>query len=156
MKTCFRCKVSQPVTSFYRHKRHGVDTYDGVCKKCFRTKNYTELKICPRCQSKFLGRTGMDQIFCGKACACGASVSDRMVISNIDDKIKSAARQKTRDFVDMNPEVKPSQCSCCGLTGRIVAHHDDYSQWNKVKWLCEACHMRLHQGGCVEVSEVLL
>jgi len=39
-------------------------------------------------------------------------------------------------------------CSGCGKTGRIHAHHDDYSKPLDVVWLCEMCH-RAREGRTV-------
>jgi hypothetical protein len=40
--------------------------------------------------------------------------------------------------------VKPSECSLCGSSQRIQAHHHkgyDRAHWQDVVWLCRACHI---------------
>lgn len=60
-----------------------------------------------------------------------------------------AVRHAVRDGRLVRPEV----CEDCGRPperGWVQAHHDDYTQFLKVRWLCPICHKRLHrriQGG---------
>jgi len=39
---------------------------------------------------------------------------------------------------------KPLHCSICKNGKFIMAHHKDYSQWLKVKWVCWKCHNKIH------------
>ena len=41
--------------------------------------------------------------------------------------------------------IKPSDCSVCSSTTRVIhGHHDDYSKPLSVRWLCPVCHKRWH------------
>ena len=40
--------------------------------------------------------------------------------------------------------MKPKECSICGGEKRIVAHHKDYSRPLDVLWMCNSCHVNLH------------
>lgn len=45
-------------------------------------------------------------------------------------------------------ELMKLPCEVCGTEdGRIDAHHDDYSEPLKVRWLCRLHHVRHHFGG---------
>lgn len=36
-------------------------------------------------------------------------------------------------------------CSRCGSEINVHAHHEDYSRWLDVIWLCGVCHMQRHR-----------
>jgi len=40
--------------------------------------------------------------------------------------------------------ARPKNCSRCGASGRIEAHHPDYSLMLEVVWLCPICHKSEH------------
>lgn len=40
--------------------------------------------------------------------------------------------------------IRPDTCSKCGMSGYIVAHHDDYDRPLEVRWLCLSCDRQLH------------
>ena len=42
--------------------------------------------------------------------------------------------------------IRPKKCTECGVIKKLQAHHDDYKQPFKVKWLCVPCHERIHHG----------
>jgi hypothetical protein len=47
--------------------------------------------------------------------------------------------------VQSNKIKRPSKCSICQKEGRIEAHHEDYSNIEKVFWLCTSCHHKWHK-----------
>lgn len=57
---------------------------------------------------------------------------------------KVAARQAVwRAIYRTGKLVRPSICESCGKPCRPEAHHDDYSKWLEVRWLCRSCHLAI-------------
>lgn len=42
-------------------------------------------------------------------------------------------------------ELKKKPCCICGSTGRVEAHHEDYSKPNVIAWLCPKDHRERHK-----------
>ena len=40
--------------------------------------------------------------------------------------------------------VIPGECEACKAGSYIQAHHEDYTKPTEVKWLCAACHKKVH------------
>lgn len=41
--------------------------------------------------------------------------------------------------------TRPTRCSVCRSTRKIVAHHDNYTRPLDVVWVCQICHADLHR-----------
>ena len=50
--------------------------------------------------------------------------------------------------------VRPGWCQDCGATGKLEAHHDDYSRPLDVDFLCVKCHREVHRENHTAVSAV--
>jgi hypothetical protein len=46
--------------------------------------------------------------------------------------------------------VKPKDCSWCGETVPLQAHHPDYDRPLMVVWICQPCHSAHHSTYCGE------
>lgn len=59
---------------------------------------------------------------------------------------KVLAQSKVQDHLNRGNIVKPSECPICKSADyRIEAHHNDYDKPLEVMWLCQKCHMAIHQ-----------
>jgi len=41
--------------------------------------------------------------------------------------------------------IRPKECPICWYKWRIVAHHPDYKEWNKIVFCCQPCHDKIHK-----------
>lgn len=59
---------------------------------------------------------------------------------------KILAQAKLKYHVDKQNILRPNNCSICKSSDyRIEAHHFDYSKPLDVLWVCQKCHLVLHQ-----------
>ena len=59
---------------------------------------------------------------------------------------KILAQAKVKYHVDNENIVRPDNCSICKSSDyRIEAHHFEYSKPLDVLWVCQKCHLALHQ-----------
>lgn len=57
---------------------------------------------------------------------------------------KVKAREKLNYYVDKGYILRPKKCMKCKKSGKIEAHHKDYSKPLEVDWLCKQCHEKVH------------
>jgi len=61
------------------------------------------------------------------------------------EPVKARAREAVANALRRGRLVRPSSCSMCGTTERVIhAHHDDYARPLDVRWLCASCHRKHH------------
>ena len=59
---------------------------------------------------------------------------------------KVLAHSMVKDHVDRGNIIKPSKCPICNSgEHRIEAHHADYSKPLEIVWMCQICHLAIHQ-----------
>jgi hypothetical protein len=53
---------------------------------------------------------------------------------------------------------RPAQCSLCGITGKVEAHHPH--GWDSIQhlfldiqWVCRSCHMQIHSKDWAEYAK---
>lgn len=114
-KTCFKCKAEKPLTEFYVHPQMG----DGRLNKC---------KECTRKDVRQNYESNADYY----------RAYDRKRGYRPGDPHKVAARMAVRKLEKQPCEVGVD-CS-----GRIEAHHDDYTKPLEVRWLCKKHHGEVH------------
>lgn len=64
----------------------------------------------------------------------------RQCVNQIIHQERHLARAAVIRAIKRGSLVRPKRCSSCRQTGRIEAHHDDYSRPLDIKWLCPVCH----------------
>jgi hypothetical protein len=151
-KTCKGCLSVLPLTDFQLNSSHT----DGRGSKCKACKNALQkiryAKACP------------DERRLNAMLSYNAEKRSQQQKRRLSDPIKReernrkhremyrantekySTRSKTRRAVKLGILIKPDRCSVCGVTTRIEAHHDDYSNYLDVKWLCSRCHRTTHYG----------
>jgi hypothetical protein len=60
--------------------------------------------------------------------------------SFIIEHLRGAVQRTVAKAIREGAITRPLNCSECGVTGRIEAHHDDYDQPMVIRWLCRPCH----------------
>lgn len=145
-KTCTKCFVLKPLDSFFRDRRCKKDGRHPWCKQCFtagvkarRTKEQmrlwarnTRLRDPEKARAK-----GRKWIKIHRA-ECAESL--RVYRGKYPER--NTANQTVTYAVKKGVLRKPKVCEECGGTGRIEAHHSDYSQPLLVQWLCKSCHIK--------------
>lgn len=137
VKTCFKCEIEKPITSFYKHPEM-ADGRLNKCKSCAKvdvSENYHkrrdyyrayDLKRAQRPERKAKQREY------GRA-------------QREHSPEKWVARYTLGNAVRDGRVIRPDVCSKCGGNEtRIEAHHHDYSKPLDVEWLCFACHRAEH------------
>lgn len=118
-KLCPKCKVCKRTVDFYLDRNEACGL-SGWCKECQKAKNKT-----PKARALSLARY-------------------RKRMENPLEHQKMCARSELRRVVRLGRIIKPIACSC-GSSGKIQAHHNDYSKPYEVVWACPPCHKEIHR-----------
>lgn len=65
-------------------------------------------------------------------------------VSQILSPTKQAARQVLTYAIKTGKISRPPSCQKCRRSGKVQAHHTDYSKPLEVQWLCSNCHYGAH------------
>lgn len=58
---------------------------------------------------------------------------------------KLNARKSVQQALESGRVIKPTACEECHVSDvRLEAHHDDYTERFKVRWVCSTCHSLIH------------
>lgn len=60
------------------------------------------------------------------------------------NKPKTSARHAVLYAIRTGKLIKPKKCTLCNSERLIHGHHEDYSKKLDVIWVCEPCHVMIH------------
>ena len=112
MKTCFKCGLALPITSFYRHPQM-ADGHLGKCKSCTKADVIAYWHE----HAPILRQTDLSR-----------------------RKLKKAASVATGNALRDGRLEKAARCHYCAEVSSLSAHHWNYYRPLDVTWLCGRCH----------------
>jgi hypothetical protein len=141
-----------------------------ICKKCNEERGlefYSKDSTCKECRKSLVRANRAKKIdyysaYDKKRYAEDPRVRERHRRYQQTDAGKKSVAKSKNDFIAKNPVkrachlilgsavksgkvLKPKSCECCGKSGRLHGHHDDYSLPLSVRWLCPLCHTAWHK-----------
>lgn len=150
MKNCIKCGEAKPLSEYYAHPMM-ADGHLGICKECHKQKmlqNRNEKIEYYRKydRDRFQTPARRADIFArSKIILASPKGTEYRKNWNIKNPHKKKAQGILNRELRSGKITKPESCSICGITGKIHAHHDDYTKALDVMWLCPACHSRVHR-----------
>lgn len=156
MKECFKCKISKPLSEFYKHSKMS-DGHLGKCKECTK-KDVSENREVNRDYYLNYDRNrpnSEDRV---------KQTTERISrLCKEDHEFFLKIKQKTSDWRKRHPQKHKAQCAAnnavrggrlikrttcehCGSGGKLQKHHWSYEEeyWLDVVWLCTKCHGKEH------------
>lgn len=143
MKTCRECGLEKSEDLFYKGHRR--------CKSCYceevrrhRLEKSDHYKDYDRNRAgrsdRVEARARYQKTEKGKLRS--AEAKKRWIENNV---VKRGAHVLVGNAIRIGILVKPESCSRCQSSGKVSAHHDDYSKPLEVRWLCSTCHAEHHK-----------
>ena len=65
---------------------------------------------------------------------------DRKIVARIISSIEARAYYAVKKGLIKRLRY----CERCGVSGKMIGHHNDYTKPLNIEWLCRRCHSRLH------------
>lgn len=149
MKTCFKCGVEKLPSEFYVHPQMG-DGRLGKCKECAKRDVRENRARRREYYNEFDRQRASDPKRVKARAVYVATVRGRAVMFMSRAKWEQANPHKKRCTTIVGNAIrdgrlKKKPCEKCGATGRVHAHHDDYSKPLSVRWLCSKHHSEHHK-----------
>jgi hypothetical protein len=169
MKFCKICNLEKTFDEFVKHKRY-KDGFYYLCKLCMRQKNKEyiptkeakEKRLKKKAEFREINRDKIreqdrknykknPEKFIEKArknmkkylARDGFNKREKRFSENPEIK---KARLAIRQYVRSGKLIKPEICEICKKhVDRIEGHHNDYSKYLDVNWLCVPCHRKIHR-----------
>lgn len=133
MKTCIHCRQAKRLSEFYTHKA-SADGHVSSCKDCYRARSTIRRRSNPAVQAYDRERANRPERRENRARVTKAWRQEHPETVAAHNAVQRAIRAG---------KLVRKPCEVCGTTERIHAHHDDYADYLKVRWLC-ALHHRQH------------
>jgi hypothetical protein len=134
---CGKCHEFFPKEGFYKNKR----TILGITSECRNCHCKTSLNS----RDQELARKNNREYARRAVKANPKKFRELWKKRNIVKDERYTARMLLNRAVKRGDITKPNRCEECDQEIRLTAHHDDYSQPLKVRWLCYECHGKLHR-----------
>lgn len=161
-RTCKVCGKTKPISEYYKHAGY-ADTKCKECAKAYsREYNRTHDEELKAYQKEYYSKnkhrinarnkewTEKNRERHNQYCKNWNNEHfnerneyQRKYRRNNKDKYYAHGRISSR--VQLGKIEKPSACEICGRTGRVEAHHEDYSKPLDIIWCCKKCHWILDE-----------
>ena len=150
MKICFKCHEAKDESSFYRHPKM-ADGLLGKCKECTKRDARNHRSV----------NAGYYREYDQSRNMLPHRVSARKSYSRTE-KGRQAVRGCKERWLDRNPRKRAAQnlfnnrqrydsnlatqpCEVCKSSELVHAHHENYDEPLKVRWLCPKHHTERHR-----------
>ena len=150
MKICTECNVQMPLSEFYVHSQM-KDGHLNKCKIC--VKNRVNLYVAKNPEKIKFWANKYANSEKGKLSQSVYLQTEkgRLVRKIRNDQYKKnhplrfSARTIVAYEISKGQLFRPLLCESCDQTGKIHAHHSDYTKPLLISWLCEPCHKQWHR-----------
>jgi len=136
-KICLKCKKNKPLSDFYNDEKY----YKSYCKKCAYIY-YRQWLNNPENEKR---QRECDKEYQRRKRAMGLiPKTEQYRIWRLKHPNGANAQQIINRMIKKG-KIKRKKCEVCGEE-KTYAHHDNYYEPLKVRWLCPSCHQKLHLG----------
>lgn len=144
-KQCFKCGRTLDLSEFYKHPNM-ADGHLNKCKECARKysiKNRND-KIDYYREYDKKRMYAPQRIKAREEYA--KSEAGKKVRYKTTKKYRTKHPERAKIYRDCEKTLNnPHICSQCGGDIMVEAHHDNYNEPFKVRWLCRLCHRQWHK-----------
>jgi len=140
MKKCFKCKLVQPLSSYYVHRAMG-DGHLGKCKTCTKKDTEERRALKESTDAKWVvAERKRHRIKSRKAREEGTAAIPKNDKKCAPHKRRACGKVK---YALRTGKLKKKNCLVCS-SPKTQAHHEDYDKPLDVAWLCVRHHMDRH------------
>ena len=75
----------------------------------------------------------------------GSQIDEYLLERKRRDPRKRSVIDRIYYLTSTNQMTRKTNCEACGSQKKLLAHHDDYSKPDQVRWLCHKCHHAIHK-----------